>query len=86
MVRPLTEDAVRIWALEGRPTYAQWDAALRAEDLSFPGRGTGRCTILYRDGEPTEIAYCGVYGGLKGCSPWQGCLDSTPCGGEPAPS
>ncbi|MDQ0792229.1 hypothetical protein [Streptomyces sp. B1I3] len=59
MVRPLTEVEVRSWARDGRPTHAQWDAALRAETLPFPGRGTGRCTILYRDGEPTEIGYWG---------------------------
>ncbi|MFG3130871.1 hypothetical protein [Streptomyces tendae] len=59
MVRPLTDDEVRSWAPEGRPTRAQWDAALRTQTLSFPGRGSGRCTILYRDGEPAEVAYWG---------------------------
>lgn len=59
MMRPLTEDEVRSWIPEGRPTHEQWDAALRTDDLSFPGRGTGRCTVLYRDGEPAEIGYWG---------------------------
>ncbi len=28
-------------------------------EVSFPGRGTGRCTILCREGEPAEIGYWG---------------------------
>jgi hypothetical protein len=47
------------WAPEGRPTRERWTAALRSGAASFPGRGTGRCTILYRDGEPAEIGYWG---------------------------
>ncbi|MFI6618596.1 hypothetical protein [Streptomyces sp. NPDC050528] len=59
MMRPLTEDEVRDWAPDGRPTREQWVAALRTWVLSFPGRGSGRCTILYREGEPAEIGYWG---------------------------
>jgi len=59
MMRPLTEGEVRDWAPEGRPTREQWVAALRTWALDFPGRGAGRCTILYRDGEPAEIGYWG---------------------------
>ncbi|WP_019066753.1 hypothetical protein [Streptomyces hokutonensis] len=59
MMRPLTEDEVRDWAPEGRPTREHWAAALRSGAATFPGRGTGRCTILYRDGEPAEIGYWG---------------------------
>ncbi len=50
---------MRDWAPEGRPTREQWAAALRTWVLSFPGRGSGRCTILYREGEPAEIGYWG---------------------------
>ncbi|MGX9883497.1 hypothetical protein [Streptomyces sp. NPDC002276] len=59
MLRPLTEDEVRDWAPEGRPTRERWTAALRSGAATFPGRGSGRCTILYRDDEPTEIGYWG---------------------------
>ncbi|MBK3570091.1 hypothetical protein [Streptomyces sp. MBT62] len=59
MLRPLAEDEVRDWAPEGRPTREQWIAALRSGAETFPGRGTGRCTILYSDGEPSEIGYWG---------------------------
>ncbi|MFE9597724.1 hypothetical protein [Streptomyces hokutonensis] len=55
----LCEDEVRDWAPEGRPTRERWIAALRSGAATFPGRGTGRCTILYRDDEPAEIGYWG---------------------------
>jgi len=58
MLRPLTQDEVRGWAPDGRPTHAQWRAAL-GELLDPVGRGTGRCTVLYRDGLPAEIGYWG---------------------------
>ncbi|WP_405973648.1 hypothetical protein OG496_34150 [Streptomyces sp. NBC_00988] len=59
MMRPLSEGELCDWTPEGRPTRERWIAALRIGDLAFPGRGTGRCTILYRDGEPAEIGYWG---------------------------
>ncbi|MEU6574966.1 hypothetical protein [Streptomyces sp. NPDC046805] len=59
-MRPLTEDEVRAWAPDGRPTHADWDAALHSDRLDFPGRAQGRCTVLYTDGEPTHIGYWGV--------------------------
>ncbi|MEU4037172.1 hypothetical protein [Streptomyces collinus] len=59
-MRPLTEEEVRAFAPDGRPTYADWDEALDSERLDFPGRAQGRCTVLYTDGEPTQIAYWGV--------------------------
>jgi hypothetical protein len=58
MMRPLTEDEIRSWAPDGRPTRDRWDAAIR-QLLDPVGRGIGRCTVLYRDGEPAEIAYWG---------------------------
>ncbi|MBB4981163.1 hypothetical protein GGE06_002071 [Streptomyces sp. SFB5A] len=36
----------------------QWDTATDRL-LAQIGRGIGRCTVLYRDGEPAEIAYWG---------------------------
>lgn len=60
MMRPLTEDQIRAWAPDGRPTYSQLTDALQSEQLAFPGRGCGRCTVLYRDGGPAEIGYWGV--------------------------
>ncbi|MCF3133933.1 hypothetical protein [Streptomyces olivochromogenes] len=59
-MRPLTEEEVRAWAPDGRPTYADWDEALHSDRLDFPGRAQGRCTVLYTDGEPTHIGYWGV--------------------------
>ena len=58
MMRPLTEGEICGWAPDGRPTRAQWDAALR-QLLEPVDRAVGRCTVLYRDGEPVEIAYWG---------------------------
>ena len=59
-MRPLTEAEIRAFAPDGRPTYADWDEALDCERLDFPDRAQGRCTVLYTDGEPTQIAYWGV--------------------------
>ncbi|MFE5791966.1 hypothetical protein ACFQ8C_05225 [Streptomyces sp. NPDC056503] len=59
-MRPLTEEEVRAWCPHGRPTAAEWKAALRADDELFPHRGLGRCTTLYEEGEPAEIGYWGV--------------------------
>lgn len=59
-MRPLTDREVRGWAPSGRPTYAEWVDALATERLPYPGRACGNCTVLYRDGEPTEIGYWGV--------------------------
>ncbi|MFJ6931088.1 hypothetical protein ACIQUP_27770 [Streptomyces nigra] len=59
-MRPLTDEEVRAWAPHGRPTYEEWDAALDSEQLDFPGRAQGNCTVLYRDGRPAQIAYWGV--------------------------
>ncbi|CAM5583941.1 hypothetical protein BOQ63_002415 (plasmid) [Streptomyces viridifaciens] len=58
MMRPLTGGEVRSWAPNGRPTREQWEAAL-PQLLNPVGRGIGRCTVLYQDGEPAEIAYWG---------------------------
>ncbi|MFI9361223.1 hypothetical protein ACIG5E_09190 [Kitasatospora sp. NPDC053057] len=58
MMRPLTGSEVRSWAPNGRPTREQWEAAL-PQLLNPVGRGIGRCTVLYQDGEPAEIAYWG---------------------------
>jgi len=54
-LRPLTD----AFAPGGRPTFAEWDAALDDERLEFPDRAQGRCTVLYTDGEPTHIGYWG---------------------------
>ncbi|MFF2205088.1 hypothetical protein [Streptomyces sp. NPDC058145] len=59
-MRLLTDDEVRAWAPHGRPTYAEWDAALDSERLGFPGRAQGNGTVLYRDGRPVEIGHWGV--------------------------
>ena len=59
MMRPLTEAEVRSWAPGGRPTRAQWEAVSDRELFAFD-RGVGRCTVLYRDGEPAEIVYWGI--------------------------
>jgi hypothetical protein len=56
----LTEDEVKAWCTSGRPTYAEWIDALVSGQLDYPGRACGRCTVLYRNGEPVEIGYWGV--------------------------
>ncbi|MFE2728696.1 hypothetical protein [Kitasatospora sp. NPDC059327] len=59
MVRPLTDSEVRRWAPDGRPTRAQWEAALGTTSLPYPDRGIGHCTVLYQDGEPAHVGYWG---------------------------
>ncbi|MGD1223536.1 hypothetical protein AB9Q10_34515 [Streptomyces krungchingensis] len=59
-MRPLTDAEVKAWAPDGRPTYDDWDTALHSEQLDFPHRAQGRCTVLYTDGRPTRIGYWGV--------------------------
>jgi hypothetical protein len=56
----LTDDEVKAWWASGRPTYAEWIDALVSGQLEYPGRACGRCTVLYRNGEPVEIGYWGV--------------------------
>jgi hypothetical protein len=58
MMRPLTEEEIRSWAPDGRPTREQWNTSIRRL-LNPVGRGIGQCTVLYQDGEPAEIAYWG---------------------------
>ncbi|MFE9809924.1 hypothetical protein [Streptomyces sp. NPDC005548] len=58
-MRPLTDEEIRAFAPDGRPTVEGWEAALDDEGL-FPDRAQGRCTVLYTDGEPTHIGYWGV--------------------------
>jgi hypothetical protein len=59
-MRPLTDEEIRAWCPNGRPTEEEWDEALDTERLEFPGRAQGRCTVLYTDGRPTHIGYWGV--------------------------
>ncbi|MEU1463801.1 hypothetical protein ABZ467_24465 [Streptomyces sp. NPDC005727] len=59
-MRPLTEEEIRAWAPAGRPTHADWEAALDSDRLDFPDRAQGRCTVLYENGEPERIGYWGV--------------------------
>ncbi|MFG2437311.1 hypothetical protein [Streptomyces sp. NPDC048508] len=58
-MRPLTDEEIRAFAPDGRPTVAVWRAALD-DDRLFPDRAQARCTVLHTDGEPTHIAYWGV--------------------------
>ncbi|MFF2080803.1 hypothetical protein ACFVXG_39305 [Kitasatospora sp. NPDC058162] len=58
VMRPLTENEIRSWAPDGRPTHERWEASMR-QLLDPVGRGVGRCTVLYRHDEPVEIAYWG---------------------------
>ncbi|MFJ3303358.1 hypothetical protein ACIPSA_09580 [Streptomyces sp. NPDC086549] len=59
-MRPLTGDEIREWCPGGRPTYADWSAALDDHWLEYPDRAQGRCTVLYTDSRPTHIGYWGV--------------------------
>ena len=59
-MRVLTDAEVRTWAPSGQPTYAEWEDALRSRELFDLDRACGNCTVLYKDGSPTEIGYWGV--------------------------
>ncbi|MBW8483126.1 hypothetical protein [Actinomadura parmotrematis] len=60
-LRPLSDAEVRAWAPGGRPTAAEWEAALDSDALDYPMRSAARCTVLYDErGEPAEIGYWGV--------------------------
>lgn len=60
-MRMLTEAEVLEWAPDGRPTRAQWKAAVDSGVLhDVLDRACGNCTVLYADGEPAEIAYWGI--------------------------
>ena len=59
-MRLLTDAEIRAWAPSGQPTYAEWNEALRSEDLWDFGRACGNCVVLYRDGQATEIGYWGI--------------------------
>lgn len=59
-MRLLSDAEVRAWAPGGRPTYAEWQDALRSGDLFDLDRGCGNCAVLYRDGQPAEVAYWGI--------------------------
>ena len=58
-MRVLT-DAEVDWAPSGKPTHAEWKDALRNPGLFDLERAEGNCTVLYRDGQPVEIAYWGI--------------------------
>jgi hypothetical protein len=59
-MRLLTDAEVRAWAPGGQPTYDEWQDALHSGDLFDLDRACGNCTVLYRDGHPTEIGYWGI--------------------------
>ncbi len=59
-MRLLTEPQVRAWSPSGRPTRAEWTEMLGSDQLPYPDRACGQCTVLYRDGQPSEIGYWGV--------------------------
>ncbi|MEV5610398.1 hypothetical protein [Streptomyces sp. NPDC052225] len=61
VMRPLTDAEIRAWCPGGRPTHAEWEAALDTDVLDYPARGCGNCTVLHdEEGRPTRIAYWGV--------------------------
>ena len=62
-IRPLTRDERRQAFGTDRPTRADFDRA-RQDPLFFGDlpRWIGHCTVLYRSGEPDEIAIWGVSG------------------------
>lgn len=60
VMRLISDDEIRAWCPSGRPTRTEWVDADRSGSLPYPDRAEGRCTVLYRDGQPAEIAYWGV--------------------------
>ncbi|MBF9070392.1 hypothetical protein [Streptacidiphilus fuscans] len=60
VMRLLTDQQARGSFSGGRPDFAAWNDALLADNLPFPPRACGNCTVLYRDGQPAEIGYWGV--------------------------
>lgn len=59
-MRPLTDDEIRAWCPDGRPSQPDWTDALDSGALEYPGRSQGRCAVLYTDGRPAGIGYWGV--------------------------
>ncbi|MBD0734974.1 hypothetical protein [Streptomyces sp. CBMA29] len=60
-MRPLTDAEIRAWCPGGRPTEAEWNAALSDSGDLYPDRAAGNCTVLYdADGTPASIGYWGV--------------------------
>lgn len=60
-MRLLTDAEVKAWAPDGKPTYGDWRIALKDSDLFGDlDRACGNCTVLYRNGQPTEIGYWGI--------------------------
>ncbi|QMU73107.1 hypothetical protein [Streptacidiphilus sp. P02-A3a] len=59
-MRLLADAEVRVWAPGGQPTHAEWQDALHSGKLFALGRACGNCTVLYRDGRPSEIGYWGI--------------------------
>lgn len=59
-MRLLADAEVKVWAPSGQPTYAEWQDALHSGKLFDLGRACGNCTVLYRDGQPSEMGYWGI--------------------------
>jgi hypothetical protein len=62
-IRPLSTAERQRWFGTDTPTRADFDRA--SEDVEFtadPPRWSGRCVVLYRDGNPGEIAFWGCSG------------------------
>ncbi|MGW1247388.1 hypothetical protein [Streptomyces sp. NPDC002535] len=58
-MRPLTDEEIRTWSPDGRPTHEEWNEALASGRLDYPDV-QGNCTVLYKAGEPAGIGYWGV--------------------------
>jgi hypothetical protein len=63
-VRPLTEDEIVTYLGSDRPTAAEFEQAYAESALSelTPRRWSGRCTPLFFDDVPAEVAFWGFSG------------------------
>lgn len=62
-IRPLTADQMQQWFGTDTPTRADYERASKnIEFRADPPRWTGRCVVLYRNGQPDEIAFWGSSG------------------------
>jgi hypothetical protein len=63
-VRPLAEDEIVTYLGSDRPTAAEFEQAYAESTLSelTPRRWSGRCTPLYFDDVPAEVAFWGFSG------------------------
>ncbi|NUP47871.1 MAG: hypothetical protein HOW97_11250 [Catenulispora sp.] len=61
-MRPLTEDELMAAFECPRPTLATFREAEEAGRLPHDGRWNGCCVVIYKNGQPDEVAFWGISG------------------------